>query len=100
MILVFTRLTTFAAAYASPVSMVASFVDEAVLSPVDDRTMTEFVTVAVFVLRTLSELELRHVRSVHCGVVVPATSVGLAPGWPTKKNERSYSERSNPPPKS
>src|SRR3989338_11055939 len=100
MMLVLTRLTTLAAAYASPVSMVASPVEEAVFSPVAERTMTLLVTVASLLFHTLRELLLRHVRSVHCGVVVPRTDVGLAPAPHTKKYERSYSLRSIPWPKS
>src|SRR3989338_8999825 len=100
MMLVLTRLTTLAAAYASPVSMVASPVEEAVFSPVAERTMTLLVTVASLLFHTLRELLLRHVRSVHWGVVVPGSVVGLDPAPPTKKYERSYSLRSIPWPKS
>src|SRR3989344_5121362 len=99
MMLVLTRLTTLAAAYASPVSIVASPVEVARLSPVEERTMTLLVTAASLLFHTLSVLLLRHVSSVHCGSPASVT-VGEAPGPPTKKYERSYVERSIPWPKS
>ena len=91
MMLVLTKLTTLAAAYASPVSMSVLAVDDATLPPVEDRTMTLLVTVAIFVLITFNLLLVRQVRRVHGGAFVPGigTLLGLEPGEPAKKKDKS-----------
>ena len=84
--LVLTMLRTFAAANASPVVMLAppASVEVAMFFPVSARTSTTFFTSASFLLRTMRSELLRHVR-----MVQPYWSVGLAPGPPSKKYERS-----------
>src|SRR3989344_1114563 len=91
---VLTRLRTYAAAYASPVSISAPpiFVGVAIFPPVAARTETSLSTVAVFRLRMLSAELLRQVRMVH------PYSVGEVPAPSSKKYERSVSRRSKPSP--
>src|SRR3989338_3676096 len=87
---VFTRFKTFAAAYASPVSITTSpvSVEVAEFAPVPARTKTLLVTVAVFEFKTFNAELLRHVR------MVQPNCVGLSPAPSSKKYERSKSRRS------